>query len=236
LEFAGGYFYASYSLGRIVRFGFKQGDEVNLGNSGFPGVEGLARRPDGRVFAVLSQNASDSGTDDVRSESLGELNLSNGHISIAAQPPQATVSGVGASFDTLAYIDNTNFYAVAEDGGFYGVPTCHIHLLSAAHPYFSPSGGPLLGNTTISWGLITGLVVDLKNNQMLGVTGYQAQPNLTMAEIPSVLYRLSFVNGSVPQDPIGPVGVNGIIGLTFGPDWPGGQSFYQIDDDLVAVM
>ena len=94
LEFSDGWFYASYSGGRVVRFGFACGDEVDLGPSGFPWIEAIARRADGTLFAAVSQN------NDVGAESIGILDAGTGDLSsVVASGNQAILSDM----DSIAF-------------------------------------------------------------------------------------------------------------------------------------
>src|SRR5262245_17413568 len=65
LEYVGSWFYASYGGGKVVRFGFDCGDEVDLGPSGFPWIEAIALRPDGVAHASVSFD------NDVGAEAVG---------------------------------------------------------------------------------------------------------------------------------------------------------------------
>jgi len=91
LEYSDGWFYASFQGGRIVRFGFTCGDEVDLGPSGFPWIEAIARRADGTLVVAASQN------NDVGAESIGILNPVNGDVTnIVASTNQAILDDMDA--------------------------------------------------------------------------------------------------------------------------------------------
>jgi hypothetical protein len=75
--YAGTYFYASYGAGRIVRFGFTDGDELDLGATNYTLVEGMATRSDGTVFVSYWPNGSWTNYCSTHSgREIGTLNLS----------------------------------------------------------------------------------------------------------------------------------------------------------------
>jgi hypothetical protein len=103
LEYADGWFYASYGGGKVVRFGFECGDEVDLGPSGRPWVEAIARRADGTLFAAVSQN------NDVGAESIGILDPVTGDLSsVVASSNQSVLWDM----DALAFSPTGTLYAI----------------------------------------------------------------------------------------------------------------------------
>ena len=103
LEYANGWFYASYGGGKVVRFGFTCGDQVDLGPSGYPWIEGIARRGDGTLFAALSQN------NDVGAESIGVLDPASGDVSnVVASSSQSVLWDM----DAIAFSPSGTLYAI----------------------------------------------------------------------------------------------------------------------------
>ncbi len=188
-----------------------------MGSSGYPIVNELSRSPDGKVYAVVSQNDERSnGVNDGRAESLGQLDLSNGHVSITAAPPNATTIGVGPSFRALVFTDNTNFYTFHIDGGIYEKPWGTLLALTPTSNYFST--GSLPAGANANWGVLTGLAMDPDDGSIYGVDGWQVSSDLTAyTTISSTLYLVTYQTPDLPQQPIGSTGYSGIIGLAFGP-------------------
>ncbi|MBL9150107.1 MAG: dockerin type I repeat-containing protein [Phycisphaerae bacterium] len=103
VEYVDGWFYASYGGGKVVRFGFACGDEVDLGPSGLPWIESLAKRADGTIFAAVSQN------NDVGAESIAILDPSTGDLSnVVASANQAVLSDM----DAIAFAPSGVLYAI----------------------------------------------------------------------------------------------------------------------------
>lgn len=106
LEFTGNRFYASYNGGRIVEFGFTDGDEVALGDSGFPHLEALAARSDDALFASVSQD------DDFNAEAVGTVNLLTGAVSGVV--PSAN-QAIAYDMDALAFDTFDRLYGINLD-------------------------------------------------------------------------------------------------------------------------
>jgi hypothetical protein len=103
LEYAGGWFYASYGGGKVVRFGFACGDEVDLGPSGYPWIEAIATRADGTLVAAVSQN------NDVGAESIGVLDPLTGDLSNVVASSNLSVLW---DIDALAFSPSGTLYAI----------------------------------------------------------------------------------------------------------------------------
>lgn len=91
VEYIGGWFYASYSGGKVVRFGFDCGDEVDLGPSGVQWIEAIALRGDGVAFASVSFG------NDVGAEGVAVFDPATGDVSDAvASQNQLQVDDIDA--------------------------------------------------------------------------------------------------------------------------------------------
>lgn len=188
LEFTGSRFYASYNGGRIVEFGFTDGDEVALGNSGFPWVEALAARSDDVLFAAISQN------NDIAAEAVGTVNLLTGAVSGVV--PSANQS-IAYDMDALAFDTFDRLYGVN---------------LESPRKLFqiNPNMGAIsnaVDLTRIYWAL----TIQPRFDFFYASHGHST----SLSNLSSELFLLDPTTGS--ETFIGEIGFNNVSGLTFGP-------------------
>lgn len=107
LEFVGSHFYASYAGGKILRFDFDPGSEVELNPGQFPYIEALAADSRDRTIASISTDA------DIAAESFGEMNLTNGNV--ATVVPYGN-SAVAWDVDALAFDTFDNLWGINLNG------------------------------------------------------------------------------------------------------------------------
>ncbi len=92
LEYHAGKFYATYEGGaRLLRFGFVDGDVVDLGGMGVLFVEGITRRSDGTLFVAASTSGMAPGA-----ESIGQLDPVTGQVSSLVPMTSALSTDVDA--------------------------------------------------------------------------------------------------------------------------------------------
>ncbi|MFO0873400.1 MAG: hypothetical protein U0575_05455 [Phycisphaerales bacterium] len=192
LEYVDGWFYASYAGGKVVRFGFSCGDQVDLGPSGFPALEAIARRGDGVTFASVSFN------NDFGAEAVGTFNPANGHVTGAvASGNQSQVFDIDAMAfapdNSLRVINLSNPLVLATfDVTTGAISNVHPVTLLYAGAVFTLDGSAIYGST-----IGTGACAGISN-------------------------LVSIAPATGAETLIGSTGLNCIVGLTWGPPAPAG--------------
>lgn len=185
LEFVDGYFYSSYQGGRVLRFAFTDGDEVDLGSSGFPYVEQLAERGDGTVFASVSQNF------DVAAESIGQIDLKTGKVSKLVSSTEPAIS-----FD----IDAMSFDA---NNTLYGINLENPRTLFS----FDTTDGTIAQETPLD-NIYWGLGIDRTSNTFYATKGH----GQVQSFLPSELFIIDPTTGN--ETYVGSIGYANVTGIT----------------------
>lgn len=185
LEFVDGHFYASYQGGRILRFGFADGDEVDLGSSGFPYVEQLAERSDGTLFASVSQNF------DVAAESVGQLDLNTGKVSNLVS---------SADLTTAWDLDAISFDA---DDTLYGINLEDPRTLFS----FDVTDGTISHQASLSH-IYWALAIEPESNTFFAANGHSTGLNSLSSE----LFVIDPTTGT--ETFVGQIGYANVTGLT----------------------
>jgi hypothetical protein len=206
LEFTGNRFYASYDGGKMVKFGFTDGDEVALGDSGFPHVEALAARSDDSLFASLSQD------NDFAAESVGAVNLLTGAI-----------TGVVSSADqSIAY----DMDAIAFDtfDRLYGINLENPRKLFQINPNTGAISNAV-DLTRIYWAL----TIQPRFDFFFASHAH----SVSLTNLSSELFLIDPATGN--ETFVGDIGFNNVSGLTFGPV-PEPSSMLALSAGLVGLI
>lgn len=188
LEFTGNHFYASYDGGRIVQFGFTDGDEVALGHSGYPYLEALASRSDDVLFASVSQN------NDIQAEAVGTVNLLTGAVSGVV--PSANQS-IAYDMDALAFDTFDRLYG--------------INLENPRKLFQINPGTGAISNAVDLTRIYWALTIQPRFDFFYASHGH----SIHFTSLSSELFLLDPTTGN--ETFIGEMGFNNVTGLTFGP-------------------
>lgn len=191
LAFIDGNFYASvYNTGQIIRFGFTDGDEVALGNSGFPYVEAITERSDGILFASISRN------NDVAAEAVGRLDINTGAVSDI----------VSSADQTWAW--DLNAIEFDSHGTLYGINLNNPRSLFA----FNLADGTISNKVSLS-NIYSAMAIDRNSDTFYGTNVH----GIFLSSLPSELFIINPMTGS--ETLVGNIGYSNIGGLTFVPDF-----------------
>jgi hypothetical protein len=212
LAYSNGYFYAAYGAGRIMKFGFKHGDEVDLGASGFYIVKGLAFNSSGVLYAAGSVNQDTYSQ--AYPESIGTINLSNGAASNVVSVASSEYCVAGAlNMTGLAFRASGDLFALFHEVDNQATCACYFNLTTGElSPHFSSNdwgfyNGYTLGFEDIAIDPTNGVVYGGSNVNGL-YTLVENTPNHTWDATQVGEYGSSY--GGVPA----------MMGLTFGPKRP----------------